>query len=134
MFWSFNFTGQLSNKIDQCILGYHYVVILLLFSLGCTMKYFYVERKRCSLKYCSTFASDGWLPTLLERWLWMLIDLTPSSCLDEFLLSTFLSRHVYSKSSYFLVILRLKLTITFKSERRSSFSIKYRGKSLGVTL
>ena len=42
----------------------------------------------CALKYCSTFASDGWLPTLLERWLWMLIDLTPSSCLDEFLLST----------------------------------------------
>ena len=98
--------SQVNNKMKSALL--HFTLSLLRCCCCCNGCLQVAHRRRrracvsmCALKYCSTLASDGWLPTLLERWLWMLIDLTPSSCLDEFLLSTFLSRHVYSKSFYF---------------------------------
>ena len=88
--------SQVNNKIKAASL--HFTLSLLCCCCCCNGCLQVAHRRRrracvsmCALKYCSTLASDGWLPTLLERWLWMLIDLTPSSCLDEFLLSTFLS-------------------------------------------
>ena len=97
--------SQVNNKI-KAALHFYLIIVLLLPQVA--------RLCSCALKYCSTFASDGWLPTLLERWLWMLIDLTPSSCLDEFLLST-LKVLIFGSFTH-------KRTITFLVGH--SFSIK----------